>query len=357
MPIDLPPGPRGLPLGPDAHQRRELMALLLVSALAPFGVASAAPAPRCPKPDRKPDVDPKTGDYFYPPRSLMKHGDIVFPRRLDVEAIATLPDILRNILPPPEQLSSADMERRLRFLRAFLPGPKNRKSVTSAASGVDLQTLWPDLLCWLAEVRDDKMTLDQFLDELITALGGPSQLKDASEAIFAKQYVGHCGIIDLSDPCEPWVVESSHTHGGIRCIRYDEWEAERREHDAKVWLYRIDELKCDQAKREKFVNVAHRCRMQGIPYAIFDSKRDGSKFELDMCQVREVGEMPYLYCSELVYYCALTAFNLKLVDKDPACARPQMQFGMVTPKDLTEGGHLVKITGVGPLFVDCPEDM
>jgi len=349
--------------------RRALSLALLLAGFAPWAAVDAQglPASRVKSQAGKPCTSTE-GDY--PSVEAMRHGDIVFPRRVDVDAISTVPDALRALvaLSSNKHTSATGQAALLNALRKTFPPPlarqgdqtaATRKRTTAAGTlkrSFDLVAYWPKLLGYLSQVRDGLMTLDQFLMTVVKDLGGPAALKDASEAIFAKQYVGHCGIIDLSIPGEPWVIESSHAHGGLRCIPYAEWKAEREDHKALVWLYRLDALedRKDPAEvaevelqRTRFVNVAHRCRMQGVPYAIFDSKRDGSKFELDMCQVRGVGELPYLYCSELVYYCAQQSLGIELVKKPSGCAAAGAQFGMVTPKDLANAGPVCRKSGKG----------
>jgi hypothetical protein len=277
----------------------------------------------------------------YPDRTALHHGDLVFPRRQDVSAITSPPELLlRGMLDrkPPQDVDTD---------KPF-----------------DLVAFWPELLAMLELVEKGKLTILGMIMLIRLRLGSNFDPADAADAIIGKQYVGHCAIIDREHPSGlPWVIEASHDFGGIRCVAYDLWEQQRRKVNALVWHGRIKAFETKPAWAERFVDFAHEYRMLRVPYAIFDDRESGAKFSLDMNSVEEAGEVEYLYCSELAVACVdrlrtelardgagdVEGLDLRMrVDGTKSGAADQ--FKMVTPKDLTLAAALTLISGFGPYF-------
>lgn len=252
-------------------------------------------------------------DVLYPHKSQLQHGDILLPRRLDVDAICTYTDAVTDLV----DASPTDE------LPLWTP-PK-------AGERPDLIRYWPYLLRNLKELRDSKspLALLIFTSKVQNELGSELNLDDAAQAILAKQYVGHCAIVDFpygSD--EPWIIEASHTVGRVHTQSYEQWKEERRQANAAIWIYRMDALH-ENDLADKFVNAAHQLRMQGICYGIFDSKTDQAKMTLDMTDVSAIGDSPYLYCSELLWVCAQ---HCGITFTPP---KGDHTFPMFSPKDFT----------------------
>lgn len=273
--------------------------------------------------------DPFT-ELPYPTDAQLQHGRIVLPRREKDEAISTHPDQL------------------VAWVKAWVAlregGPEESRKV-------NLVEFWPELMGYLAKVRDGG-SIDDFLRTLVRRLG-LAALKDIDKAVIDGQYVGHCAIIDRPDPTQPaWVIESSHTHGGVRSVPYAAWEAERRELKAHVWLYDIDTRTVAAERlpqwRERLVDTAHRYRMQGVRYAIFDGEpatpAASEKLAIAPERAAELGDRRYLYCSELVWVCAHEVLGLDLRGHIPPAESP---FRMFTPKDLTQSPYLLRVNAPG----------
>ena len=287
-------------------------------------------------------MPPTTDDY--PGLAQLQHGDILLPRRIDVQAIAS----------PVEQLQL--------WWAAWATA--SIATVGSSQPRFDLVAYWPTLLSYLQKVADQTLTILGMLIAVRKDLGVNFDAEDLAQAIVGKQYVGHCAIVDKpTSRSEPWVIESSHTHGGIRSVRYNEWRSAREEINALVWLYRINVLADDdrdsdaakdarQGQRIRFVDTAHRFRMQGVRYAIFDSAKTGAKFSLDG-DFRPAGDPTYLYCSELVLRCASEALDHLDLKERPDGYESGINplFPMFTPKDIMLSKHAVAInTPRGQVF-------
>jgi hypothetical protein len=280
----------------------------------------------------------------YPRAIDLQHGDLLLPRPPQVEAITSPTEALKD----GWDQSLADTE----FIEKDSRGH------------VNLVHYWPLLLRYLRRVVGDEAGYPNDIKALIAKvwsdLGSDFNFEDLKHAILAKQYVGHCAIVDLKcDPNGPWVIESSHTHGGMRCIRFEEWVAERLEGGANVWLYRLSQAAIGggdfENRRDAFVAQAHRFRQQRIRYAIFDSQTSGAKFSLKKKDVQKPGDATYLYCSELVLKCAALAFGgLDLCEqKSGPPAAQQADFNMFTPKDLSASRYVEFVdgpAGKGPYF-------
>ena len=282
----------------------------------------------------------------YPERRALRHGDLVLPRRPDVTAITSPPELL------------------LQGMLALKPPDLDKP--------FDLVAFWPELLALLQSVEKGDLTIYQMLLIVRLRLGSKFDPADAADAIIGKQYVGHCAIIDRPDPSQdPWVIEASHDFGGIRCVLYDDWERQRKQKDAYVWHLRIAAFAAheDEDWAGQFVDYAHEYRMKRVPYAIFDDRERGAKFSLDMMKVEEAGEPEYLYCSELAVACADRLrckldrqyasqpqppdlgplLDLRLRD-DGTYSGANDQFKMVTPKDLAMAMAVEPISGHGHYF-------
>lgn len=284
-----------------------------------------------------------TGNDDAPEVVDLAHGDLLLPRPPDVRAITSPTEALKDGW--DHSLSDAVFIER------------------DSLGHVNLVHYWPLLLRYLRRVAGDEVgkpnTIEGLIARVWADLGKDFSFNDLKHAILAKQYVGHCAIVDLkADPERPWVIESSHTHGGMRCTYFDEWVTERRRSGAGVWLYRLnqDTIEADDFDSgcDCFVEQAHRFRMQGVRYAIFDSKTSGAKFSLKKNDVQAPGNPTYLYCSELILECARVAFGRDLREQvvgPPAASQPD--FNMFTPKDLSASKYVRFIdgpAGKGPYF-------
>lgn len=241
----------------------------------------------------------------------LKPGDILLPRRLDVHVpfIKPTPTLSTQKWSAKQANSTTGSDEAARVL-------------WNAA--LDLMALQPQ------EARDYFVRLqahDQTPAEwkaLLGALSGAVQTQSSGgigQAIFAGLYVGHSAMVIDPPPGTqtPWLIESSHTHGGVRAVSYADWLAERQTVPAgqpvpNVWHARIvldsgDAITAEQATA--MCQQAHRLRMLRKRYAIFDKPVPGVAGQ-GLLGIAPLGDENYVYCSELIYICAKQALRIDL---------------------------------------------